>query len=88
MATRLRRVGTKSEMESLLDDYITQGYAIVEQGERTVMVRKKTWGTTGGHVLWAFLTAWWTLGLGNLTYALIAHYGAEQILLKLDTAKG
>lgn len=84
-APRLRRVGSKKELENLLDDYMTQGYEIVEQGQSTAMVRRKTWGTAGGHTLWAALTVWWTLGVGNLVYALVAHYTAEQVMLKIDS---
>lgn len=83
-AVRLRRVTSKKEMETLVDDYITQGYEVKEQGERSVMLRRKTWGTAGGHTLWALLTVWFTLGFGNLAYALVAHYTSEQIMLKLD----
>ncbi|EIC23401.1 hypothetical protein [Thiorhodovibrio frisius] len=72
------------EMENLIDDYVTQGYEILEQSERNAMVRKKTWGSGGGHVLWAVLTVWWTIGIGNVIYALIAHYGAEKVMLKVD----
>lgn len=83
-APRLRRVSTKREMENLLDDYVTQGYEIVSQGESSTLVRKATWGSAGGHVLWALLTAWFSLGLGNLAYALAAHYTAEQVMVKVD----
>jgi hypothetical protein len=83
-APRLRRVGSKKELENMLDDYMTQGYEIIEQGQTTAMVRRKTWGSAGGHVLWALLTFWFTLGLGNLVYALVAHYNAEKVMLKID----
>jgi len=26
---------------------------------------------------------WWTLGLGNLAYAMMVHYSAEQVMLKV-----
>ncbi len=68
----------------MLDDYMTQGYEIIEEGQTTAMVRRKTWGSTGGHVLWALLTVWFTLGFGNLAYALVAHYNAERVMLKID----
>jgi len=29
-------------MENLIDDYVTQGYEIVERGERSTMLRRKT----------------------------------------------
>lgn len=88
-APRLRRVSSKKELENMLDDYMTQGYEIIEQGQTTAMVRRKTWGSAGGHVLWALLTVWFTLGFGNLAYALVAHYNAERVMLKIDAdAKG
>ncbi len=83
-APRLRRVASKQEMENLLDDYITQGYEITEQGESTAMVRRKTWGSAGGHILWLVVTGWFSFGLGNLVYALVAHYNAEQVMVKVD----
>jgi hypothetical protein len=86
-APRLRRVGSQKELENLLDDYMTQGFEIISQGQNTALVRRKTWGTAGGHVLWAILTAWWTIGIGNLVYALVAHYNAEQVMLKLETSQ-
>ncbi len=75
---------SKKEMDNLIDDYVTQGYEILEQGERSTLVRKVSWGTAGGHVLWALLTVWFTLGFGNLIYALIIRYSGEKILIKVD----
>lgn len=83
-APRIRRIGTAKEMENMIDDYITQGYEVLTQGQTTAMVRKKTWGSGGGHALWGLLTIWFTFGLGNVGYALFAHYNAEQVLLKLE----
>lgn len=83
-APRLRKVMSKKEADNLVDDYVTQGYEILEQGERSTLVRKVSWGTLGGHVLWALLTVWFTAGLGNLVYALIIRYGGEKVLVKVD----
>ena len=83
-APRIRRVQNKQEMENLIDDFMTQGYEIVNQGEASVLLRRKTWGSAGGHVLVGLLTVWFTLGLGNLAYAFIAHNNAEKIMLKLE----
>jgi len=85
-APRIRRVSSRKELENMVDDYVTQGYQLLEQGDRSAMLRKKTWGSAGGHVLWGVLTIWWTFGLGNLIYALVAHLGADRILLKIDEA--
>ena len=81
---RLRKVGTKKEFENLLDDYHTQGYEVLNEGENSVLLRKKSWGPGGGRALWALLTVWWSLGLGYLSYAVIAHFSAEQVMLKID----
>ena len=86
-APRIRRVSSRKEMEGIVDDYVTQGYAVVNQGEASTLVRRKTWGTAGGHILWGVLTVWWTLGLGNLIYALIAHYNAEQVFVKMEQSE-
>ncbi len=82
-APRIRRVESQREMDAIVDDYITQGYVSLTTGENTTLLRKKSWGTTGGHVICALLTVWWTIGLGNLIYALIAHYSAEKVLVRL-----
>jgi hypothetical protein len=83
-APRLRKATTQKEMENLIDDYVTQGYEIVERGERSTMMRRKTWGTASGHFVWFLLTVWFTAGLGNLAYALIAHFTAEQVFIKQE----
>ena len=83
-APRIRRAASQREMESIVDDYITQGYETMNTGENSVLVRKKNWGSTGGHVMCAILTVWWTIGLGNLTYALISRYTAEKVLVRIS----
>ena len=53
-------------MEDFIDDYITQGYELMSQGEQSALLRRRTWGSAGGHTLWFLLTFWFTLGFGNL----------------------
>ena len=81
---RIRRAATTKEMETVRDDFITQGYEVLREGEGTLLMRRGTWGTTGMHVLVALFTVWWTLGIGNLIYALIAHFTADQVMVKLE----
>ncbi len=83
-APRIRRVTTRKEFDNIVDDYTVQGYQVLNQGDKSALLRKKSWGSMGGHILWFILTFWWTVGFGNLIYALIAHYSAEQILVKMD----
>jgi hypothetical protein len=83
-APHIRYAATRRELESARDDFITQGYEVLEEGEATTRLRKSTWGSVGIHVLVALLTARWTIGIGNLVYAVIAHLTAEQDMIKLD----
>ncbi|MBM4408668.1 MAG: hypothetical protein FJ038_08770 [Chloroflexi bacterium] len=71
-------------METVRDDFITQGYEVLREGEGTTLMRKSTWGSTSTHIIVALLTVWWTLGIGNLIYALVAHNGADQVMIKLE----
>jgi hypothetical protein len=79
---RIRRVSNQREMEAVRDDFITQGYEVISEGENTLLMRKKTWGSTSAHIWVALLTIWWTIGIGNLLYALYAHNTAEQVMIK------
>ena len=83
-AERIRRVTSRKELESVQDDFMTQGYVIVREGETSILMRKGTWGSGGNHVIVAVLTIWWTAGLGNLVYALVAHNSADQVMLRLE----
>ena len=82
--SRIRRVDDKREMERVIDDYITQGYQVKSQGERSARVKDKDWGSALGHIIVAALTIWWTLGLGNVGYAAYKRYTADEVTIKVD----
>lgn len=85
MATqRIRHVRSQREAEQLRDEYITLGYKITSEGEATTVVKKETWGTMAMHIVVAIVTLWWTLGIGNLLYALVAHKN-DEVLIRLST---
>lgn len=81
---RIRRGDDQRDMERVIDDFITQGYKIKNQGERTTLMKKKTWGSGGMHLIVAALTIWWTLGIGNIVYAIYKHMTAEEVQIKVD----
>jgi hypothetical protein len=83
-APRLRKVKSKEELEERVDDYMTQGYEILEEGTLTTLLRKKSWGSAGGHVLCLIFVGWWTLGIANAIYAAIAHYAADKVFLRVE----
>ena len=82
-APRLRNVDSENHMEELVEDFITQGYEVLNRGEGSTLVRVKTYGSGMTHFVVFLLTAWWTIGLGNLLYAIIAHVRAEQVLVRI-----
>ncbi|SUO96668.1 hypothetical protein [Suttonella indologenes] len=84
---RLRKVTSKKEMENVIDDFVTQGYIILEQSERNALLKKKTWGTGSGHVICALVTVWFTFGIGNLVYAIISNVNAPKVLLKMEDSQ-
>ena len=83
---RLRRCADRGEYERTVDDLAVQGYKIKSRSETTAMLEKPNWGTAGGHTLIFFLTVWFTLGLGNLVYALVKNAGRDKVVVRVDEA--
>jgi hypothetical protein len=81
MAQRIRKTTTVNEFESVIDDYITQGYKVKSRGESTANLVKA--GEHDKHILVALLTIWWTFGLGNLVYQLIPMPVQDDVLVRL-----
>ena len=79
---RFRLSHTRREYEGLVDEYITCGYQILDRGETTTLLKKLTWGAPDVHLILAF-TTFWSLGIGNLAYALFSHIEAERVVVKL-----
>lgn len=68
------------EFDGVLDGCITQGYEVVNQGENSALCGKSTWGTSGGHVLWALLTDWWTWATSYMLWSLMTRL--SRVMLK------
>ena len=81
---RIRRVESRKEMERTVEDFLTRGYKIKDEGQESTMLKKKNWGTGGMHVVIAVLTIWWTLGLGNVAYAIYKYLTAEEVQVKVE----
>lgn len=82
MPARIKNCKSPEQLEEWLDDYSLQGYRITQQTQSMTKLKKDTWGTMAGHLIWFLLTFWFTLGIGNLIYAMIAHSTAEEIVIK------
>lgn len=81
---RIRRVDDRKEMERTVEDFLTRGYKIKNEGERSTMLKKKNWGSSGMHIIVAVFTLWWTFGLGNVAYAIYKRLTAEEVQVKID----
>ena len=80
---RLRNVDSENHLEQPIEDFITQDSEVLNRGENSTLVRKKTYGSGTTHLVVFLLTAWWTFGIGNLLYAIIAHSRAEKVLVRI-----
>ncbi len=81
MTSRIRKCSDKKEFERLIDDFMTMGYEIKSQGEENAMLVKKA--KKDKHLLVFLLTFWFTLGIGNLVYALIPAANEDEVLIKI-----
>ena len=67
---RTRTVDTDREREQAVDEYASDGYRVVHDGDTQTKVRKRDHGGWVGHLVLFIIAGWWTLGLANIIYAL------------------
>ncbi|WP_440949891.1 hypothetical protein [Methanosphaerula subterraneus] len=74
------------KMQNTIEDYETAGWTLESSNDRMAIMRQEGgWGSLMGHVVVAIFTIWWTVGIGNLIYALYRHYsGRKEIHIKID----
>ncbi len=71
-----------------VEDAQVEGWTLESKGDRIAVLTNDGgrievlvdggWGSLFGHTVAFILTAWWTLGLGNLAYALWTHFRATR----------
>ena len=84
MSTRIRKVKTEKEFENTIDEFITIGYSLKDQGEQTAMLMKAEYGGVLAHILIFLLTGWFLFGLGNIAWAIYNYYtNSDKVLLKI-----
>ena len=88
VSPRIRDTKDKDEMARVIDDFMTQGYTIKDQGANTVLLKKKTWGSAAGwivSIIVALILTVFTIGLSwilPIAYAIYAHYNAPEVLVR------
>jgi hypothetical protein len=95
MATRIRDVRNKDDMQRVIDDFMTTGYVVKEQGMNSAMLQKHSWGTAIGWILAivvGIVLGVFTVGIGFIVvviaYAVIAHVTAPKVLLRIQGQQG
>jgi len=81
---RIRRVDGQSEMEKVIDDYVTQGYSIKSQGQRSAMMKERTFGSAGTHLLILIFLGWWTIGIANAIYAAYKYFSGDEVKIQVE----
>ena len=88
VSPRIREVQDKQEMQRVVDDFMTQGYTIKDQGIDTTLMKKKSWGSAAGiiaSIILGIIVAIFTVGIGLViipAYIIYAHYQAPEVLLR------
>jgi hypothetical protein len=92
VSPRIREVADVAEMDRVVDDFMTQGFTVKEEGSATVLLKKKSWGSGAGwivSIVVALILAIFTLGISfviPIVYAIYAHYSAPEVLLRIRPA--
>jgi hypothetical protein len=92
VSPRIREVADKAEMDRVVDDFMTQGFTVKEEGSSTVLLKKKSWGSAAGwivSIVVALILAVFTFGISfviPIVYAVYAHYNAPEVLLRIKVA--
>lgn len=85
MRVRTRTTESRAEFERTLEDYIVMGWRLVRRSPYVAEVKRRTWGRVRRHFL-VFALGFWTFGLANVLYALVAHARAERVVVRLTVS--
>jgi hypothetical protein len=89
VSPRFRDVKNRDELERVRDDFMTQGYTVKEEGQQTLLMKKKSWGSAAGWIVSlvvALILAIFTVGLSFIlpvAYAIFAHYNAPEVMIRI-----
>ncbi len=69
----IRTIVTSERLERLVGKETLQGWQLATIDGDHAVLRRPNFGSTFGHVVVFVLTVWFTLGLGNVLYALYRY---------------
>ena len=79
---RIRKFNSKSEMERALDEYITTGYRVREQGENNILVRKHD----NGNII-VIIVLFCCFVIPSILYVWYKRTHADTILMKVEESQ-
>ena len=83
----MTRTRTVADLDTAVDDYRRDGYAIIEQDERRAVVRARDHGSVLAHLALFFTVGWATLGILNGLYAIHRRWKySDRVRLKVADA--
>jgi len=80
---RLRRVASVHDLDAAIDEYRFRGYRVLRRAESKALLQKVDKGTIGMHVVLAMFT----LGIGNIIYAMTCQAQADQVVIRVEPVK-
>jgi len=72
--SRTIRVSNEPDLDARRDELERAGYHVVNATPGTVTLTKRDHGSLAWHLFVFVATFWWTVGIGNLLYALYRRY--------------
>lgn len=82
---RIMRAENKKQLDMRIDEKITEGYRVVEQGEESAKLKQKDYGGALAHLIIFLLFGWYTFFGANIVYAIYKYYvGADELLIKIE----
>jgi len=81
--TRTRHADDQRERERIVDELVTQGYDVVDDGGTATRMRKRDHGGLAAHLLVFIVFGWWTLGGANVIYTLWRRWrSVDEVVVK------
>ena len=81
--TRIRKVQNEREFETVIDEYITQGYKIKSRGEKTANLQNMRYGSLISHVLIAIVSCWLLFIPNLIWFAYNYTQNSDSVLIKI-----
>ena len=77
---RLRRVASVHDLDAAIDEYRFRGYRVLRRNDEKALLQRVDKGTVPMHVFLGMFT----LGIGNVIYALACQAKADRVMIRVE----